>query len=114
MGAIKETEFRSDTTEEFLERMDLLDQKIKKINAMTRYIGDNPNEFMKKQPKLLRISEASIELGLSRKTLELAIKKGQINTVTIGNSVMINRGEINRLENNECNGNNDHTNKSIN
>ena len=101
MGAIKAIETRSDSAQDFLERMDLLDQKIKKINDLTRYIGDNPNELMIKQPKLLRISEAAIELGLSRRTIELAIKKGQINTVTIGNSVMINRGEINRLENTE-------------
>lgn len=101
MGAIKAIETRSDSEQDFLERMDLLDQKIKKINDLTRYIGDNPNELMIKQPKLLRISEAAIELGLSRRTIELAIKKGQINTVTIGNSLMINRGEINRLENTE-------------
>ena len=90
---------RQQSNSEFLDRMNQLDAKIEKIQELTRFIGDDPNEYMKPRPKMLKKSEAMIELGLSRKTLDIAIAKGQIKSVDLAGSIMIPRSEIDRITN---------------
>mgnify|MGYP003122017117 CR=1 FL=1 len=67
-----------------------VDKSIARIMDLNKTIKLN-------QPQLLKKSEAMKILGLSRKTFDLAISKGQIKTVNLGGSTLIPRAEIKRL-----------------
>ena len=67
-----------------------VDKSIARIKELNKTINSN-------QPQLLKKSEAMKILGLSRKTIDLAIAKNQIKTVNLGGSTLIPRTEINRL-----------------
>ena len=67
-----------------------IDKSIARIMDLNKTIKLN-------QPQLLKKSEAMKILGLSRKTFDLAISKGQIKTVNLGGSTLIPKSEIKRL-----------------